>query len=208
MQTPRFCGQPCNAGLAVLYRGRLRPARTSWLNVGIFALPFFGDSHTPTSRMRRPFALSLEAGSGWRNQPCFPPCFGGKLLLTFGPAADGGAKPTLGEALRFASTALHSYSTGGIRAGRFQRGHLRRNFEDVFLIGSTALSAPSRNDHAQPQRRPQISQDDSRNLFTIATEFFRRQLRIPAISTALLKMPTASRLENSRTRSHGVSFSA
>jgi hypothetical protein len=29
VQTPRFCGHPCNAGLAVLYRGLLRPARTS-----------------------------------------------------------------------------------------------------------------------------------------------------------------------------------
>jgi len=29
VQTPRFCGQACNAGLAVLYRGRLRPLRTN-----------------------------------------------------------------------------------------------------------------------------------------------------------------------------------
>src|SRR5581483_3154156 len=30
VQTPRFCGQPCSAGLAVLYLGALRPARTNW----------------------------------------------------------------------------------------------------------------------------------------------------------------------------------
>src|SRR5579863_1251348 len=34
VQTPRRCGQACNAGLAVLYRVALRPLRTSWLNVG------------------------------------------------------------------------------------------------------------------------------------------------------------------------------
>jgi hypothetical protein len=133
-------------------------------------------------------------------QPCFPPCSGGRLLLTFGPAVDGGATPRFGEALRFASTALHSHPNGGIRAGRFQRGHLRRNFEDVFLCGSTALSAPSRSNRAQPKRRTQKSQDDSRNFINITTEFSGRQLRIPTTSRALLKIPTASRLENSRTK--------
>src|SRR6202043_2865476 len=39
VQTPRFCGHPCSAGLAVLYRGRLRPSRTNWLNVGTVAAP-------------------------------------------------------------------------------------------------------------------------------------------------------------------------
>jgi hypothetical protein len=34
VQTPRFCGHACNAGLAVLYRGTSRPFRTSWLKVG------------------------------------------------------------------------------------------------------------------------------------------------------------------------------
>src|SRR5208337_361722 len=34
VQTPRFCGQDCSAGLAVLYFGAVRPLRTSWLNVG------------------------------------------------------------------------------------------------------------------------------------------------------------------------------
>ena len=29
VHTPRFCGQACSAGLAVLYRGGLRPFRTS-----------------------------------------------------------------------------------------------------------------------------------------------------------------------------------
>jgi hypothetical protein len=32
--TPRFCGQPCSAGLLVLYFGLLRPNLTNWLNVG------------------------------------------------------------------------------------------------------------------------------------------------------------------------------
>jgi hypothetical protein len=36
VQTPRFCGDSCSAGLAVLYRGAVRPLRTSWLNVGKF----------------------------------------------------------------------------------------------------------------------------------------------------------------------------
>src|ERR1035438_2940832 len=34
VQTPRFCGQLCSAGLAVFQRGGLRPLRTSWLKVG------------------------------------------------------------------------------------------------------------------------------------------------------------------------------
>src|SRR3954462_8168154 len=34
-QTPRFCGLFCNAGLFVLLTIFLRPARTSWLMVGI-----------------------------------------------------------------------------------------------------------------------------------------------------------------------------
>src|SRR5580698_4309041 len=34
VHTPRFCGHPCKAGLAVFHRGGLRPLRTSWLNVG------------------------------------------------------------------------------------------------------------------------------------------------------------------------------
>jgi hypothetical protein len=34
VQTPRFCGQLCNAGLAVFHRGGFRPLRTSWLKVG------------------------------------------------------------------------------------------------------------------------------------------------------------------------------
>src|SRR4029453_6152345 len=33
-QTPRFCGDPCKAGLSVLERSFSRPARTSWLTVG------------------------------------------------------------------------------------------------------------------------------------------------------------------------------
>jgi hypothetical protein len=34
VQTPRRWGEPCNAGLAVLYLGAVRPFLTSWLNVG------------------------------------------------------------------------------------------------------------------------------------------------------------------------------
>src|SRR5215204_2707374 len=37
-QTPRFCGLSCSAGLFVLVTIFLRPARTSWLIVGIFNL--------------------------------------------------------------------------------------------------------------------------------------------------------------------------
>jgi hypothetical protein len=33
-QTPRFCGDPCSAGLSVFERSLLRPTRTSWLTVG------------------------------------------------------------------------------------------------------------------------------------------------------------------------------
>src|SRR6202047_2464299 len=39
VHTPRFCGEPCSAGLAVLYRGRLRPSRTYWLEGGHVAAP-------------------------------------------------------------------------------------------------------------------------------------------------------------------------
>src|SRR5579872_3532046 len=34
VQTPRFWGQACSAGLAVFQRGGRRPLRTSWLKVG------------------------------------------------------------------------------------------------------------------------------------------------------------------------------
>src|SRR5688500_5280462 len=34
VQTPRFCGELCSAGLAVLYLTAWRPLRTSWLIVG------------------------------------------------------------------------------------------------------------------------------------------------------------------------------
>src|SRR5580658_8151958 len=34
VQTPRFWGQLCSAGLAVFQRGGFRPLRTSWLKVG------------------------------------------------------------------------------------------------------------------------------------------------------------------------------
>src|SRR3954451_12843086 len=37
-QTPRFCGLSCSAGLLVLLTIFLRPARTSWLIVGIVHL--------------------------------------------------------------------------------------------------------------------------------------------------------------------------
>src|SRR5512141_3453450 len=40
VQTPRFCGQACRAGLAVLYLGDLRRRRTSWLKAGT-SLPQF-----------------------------------------------------------------------------------------------------------------------------------------------------------------------
>src|SRR5664280_110533 len=40
VQTPRFCGQDCRAGLAVLYFGAVRPLRTSWLNVGTLCSSF------------------------------------------------------------------------------------------------------------------------------------------------------------------------
>src|SRR6185503_20771991 len=33
-QTPRFCGEPCKAGLSVLDLSFSRPMRTSWLTVG------------------------------------------------------------------------------------------------------------------------------------------------------------------------------
>src|SRR5271166_6671071 len=50
VQTPRFCGQDCNAGLAVLYFGAVRPLRTNWLNVGTgcFSLVLHGSSQTGT----------------------------------------------------------------------------------------------------------------------------------------------------------------
>src|SRR6185295_13551027 len=35
-QTPRFCGDPCSAGLSVFERSLLRPTRTSWLTVGTY----------------------------------------------------------------------------------------------------------------------------------------------------------------------------
>src|SRR5271157_2085432 len=44
VQTPRFCGQDCSAGLAVLYFGAVRPLRTSWLNVGTLRSSFFRSS--------------------------------------------------------------------------------------------------------------------------------------------------------------------
>src|ERR1017187_2174790 len=40
VQTPRFCGQDCRAGLAVLYFGAVRPLRTILLNVGTLCSSF------------------------------------------------------------------------------------------------------------------------------------------------------------------------
>jgi len=37
VQTPRFCGFACKAGLAVLYFTAWRPLRTNWLIVGILS---------------------------------------------------------------------------------------------------------------------------------------------------------------------------
>src|SRR4029079_13265506 len=43
--TPRFCGLFCSAGLLVLLTIFLRPARTSWLIVGIFHLVIRASRH-------------------------------------------------------------------------------------------------------------------------------------------------------------------
>jgi trimeric autotransporter adhesin len=177
--------------------------------VGIFSLSFLAASHTHT--------LHAGAYNGFcfypwirvwmaEYQPCFPPHVGGKLLLTFGPAADGGATPHPGRHSVSPAPPCIAIPTEEYAQDAFSEGIFERNFEDVFLFGSTARSASSRNNHAQPKRYLQISQDDSRNLSNIATEFSRRQLcicqlRIPPGSSALLKIPSASRLENSRTTS-------
>jgi hypothetical protein len=36
VQTPRFCGLPCNAGALSFFSTFCRPLRISWLMVGIF----------------------------------------------------------------------------------------------------------------------------------------------------------------------------
>src|ERR1700720_1291425 len=47
-QTPRFCGLFCRAGLFILLTIFFRPARTSWLMVGI------NENHPGTPTARRP----------------------------------------------------------------------------------------------------------------------------------------------------------
>jgi hypothetical protein len=69
-------------------------------------------------------------------QPCFRRAYCGRMINKFRHAADGGAKPNQ-EALRFASTALHSLPTVEVRTGRFSEGIFEKS-EDVYLNGSTA----------------------------------------------------------------------
>jgi hypothetical protein len=88
-----------------------------------------------------------------------------------------------------------------VRAGHFSEGVFEAIPEDVYLCGSAALALDLRSNRAQPKRRQQISQDDSRNPINIATRFAHRQPDLcasyeqPAASAALLKITTASRLE-------------
>src|SRR3954466_16222677 len=53
-QTPRFCGLFCSAGLLVLVTIFLRPARTSWLIVGIKhkASRIYGQQRLPRTPQR------------------------------------------------------------------------------------------------------------------------------------------------------------
>src|SRR5438477_12671617 len=79
-QTPRFCGLFCSAGLLVLLTIFLRPARTSWLIVGIsfdsfdlsiwppgdLAIPPSATREWPNHQMTKPqrnsvTSLSLQA---------------------------------------------------------------------------------------------------------------------------------------------------
>src|ERR1700687_1456598 len=72
-QTPRFCGLFCNAGLFVLLTIFFRPARTSWLMVGIHlrkagTAPSLKPSATK-KRHRRHFAVSTaHAGVLYRRR--------------------------------------------------------------------------------------------------------------------------------------------
>src|SRR5262245_6055988 len=75
-QTPRFCGLFCSAGLLVLLTIFLRPARTSWLIVGIRTQLRIADCGVridcgflnPHSALRNPqgVASGLKADEAWR----------------------------------------------------------------------------------------------------------------------------------------------
>jgi hypothetical protein len=144
-------------------------------------LPFLSHRYTLVQRSgawKRGFCLSLlqglEGGSPTMLSTAQNP--GGRLLRTLRTkAADGGTTPRLEEVLRFVSTALHSPSNRRkLRAGRFSEGIFEGISEDVYLWGSTVLVG--RTDHAAAEkRRLQISQDDSRNLINITTQFAHRQ---------------------------------
>src|SRR5436853_7691351 len=82
VQTPRFCGDCCNAGLAVLYFGAVRPLRTNWLNVGTLqsSCEYFANFLPPLTRMantrtraRGPSSCSISADHA-RAQPYFRIC--------------------------------------------------------------------------------------------------------------------------------------
>src|SRR5271165_7067015 len=53
VQTPRFCGQDCSAGLAVLYFGAVRPLRTSWLNVGTLCSSFIRNASARLAQLQQ-----------------------------------------------------------------------------------------------------------------------------------------------------------
>jgi len=144
-----------------------------------FVLPLLVRAHTLLLRScawKRSFCFSLFRVWMAMRQPCFPPRKArAENLSVRTNAADGGAKPRLGEALRFVSTALHSSSNGGSTRRAFQRGRLRSHLRRRVSLRLNCFSWLLRSNRAQPKRRLQVSQDDSRNLTNIATEFAHRQ---------------------------------
>src|ERR1700730_2979978 len=68
-QTPRFCGLFCNAGLFVLLTIFFRPARTSWLMVGIHLRKGNGPLLEPSAANRDGTADAFAVSDGSRRGP-------------------------------------------------------------------------------------------------------------------------------------------
>src|SRR5437899_4038725 len=76
-QTPRFCGLFCKAGLLVLLTIFLRPARTSWLIVGISGFSQLvnergGESVNDNQQFRNSPIRQMTTAPPQRRAPLFP----------------------------------------------------------------------------------------------------------------------------------------
>jgi hypothetical protein len=137
VQTPRFCGQLCKAGLAVFHAGALRPFRTSWLNVGTKNPQKTGDSKQTRSK---PNTIQTKTRPGPthdldQKMPCL------RLL----PRT---TKPRGNYRVGQFETVLNCRTTGRRRSGF---GQVHAHFTAQRLLALTTFSASVVNLGASPR---------------------------------------------------------